>query len=87
MRKRHELIIKCSKINANGNIFVNIVRLLIMVSTLLILSNKDSVTVGQLYAGLEYIIMLISGFSLIPDFYFDYKDTTLCIERIIIDNA
>lgn len=87
LRKRHELIIKCSKINANGNIFVNIVRLLIMVSTLLILSNKASVTVGQLYAGLEYIIMLISGFSLIPDFYFDYKDTRLCIERIVIDNA
>lgn len=87
LRKRHELIIKCSKIDANGNIFVNIVRLLIMVSTLLTLSNKAGATVGQLYAGLEYIIMLISGFSLIPDFYFDYKDTRLCIERIVIDNA
>lgn len=87
LRKKHKLIVKCSKIDANGNIFVNVVRLLILASTLLILSIKDGASVGQIYAGLEYTIMLISSFSLIPDFYLDYKDTKLCIERINIDST
>ena len=56
--------------------------MLIMVLSLLILSNKADITLGSLYAGLEYIAMLISGFSIIPDVYYDYKVTEICVKRI-----
>ena len=82
LRKQHKLIEKNSRVDARGNIWVNLILLLTMVSSLLMVSNKADFTLGMLYAVLKYIIMLINGFSMIPDVYYDYKTTEICIKRI-----
>lgn len=82
LRKRHKLIVENSRVDARGNIWVNLILMLIMVLSLLMLSNKVDITLGSLYAGIEYIAMLISGFSIIPDVHYDYKVTEICVNRI-----
>lgn len=36
----------------------------------------------MMYSGIEYIFMLISSFNMIPDLYYEYKDVSLCVDKI-----
>ncbi|MBQ2903199.1 MAG: hypothetical protein IJE48_02265 [Clostridia bacterium] len=85
LKNKYSLTANISKIDAKGNLWVDIIVLVILVVSLLLFTNTKSITIGIIYAGIEYIDMIVSNFSLIPDIYYDYKKASICIEKISLD--
>lgn len=85
LKNKYSLTANISKIDAKGNLWIDIVVLIILVASLLLFTNNKSITVGLIYAGIEYIDMMVSNFSLIPDIYYDYKKASIYIEKIYLD--
>ena len=82
LSKRYHLIISNSKIDARGTLTISIIRILVLSVSLFLYSREQAISVGIIYAGIEYIIMLMDGFDAIPRLYYDYKDISICVDKI-----
>ena len=82
LNKRYSLIIANSKIDAAGTLIINFIRIIALASSLFFCSKEPAASIGIIYAGIEYIIMLMDGFDALPEIYYEFKDVSICVHRI-----
>ncbi|MBR4892856.1 MAG: hypothetical protein IKZ35_02615 [Clostridia bacterium] len=82
LNKRYSLIITNSKIDATGTLIINFIRIIALASSLFFCSKEPAASIGIIYAGIEYIIMLMDGFDAIPEIYYEFKDVSICVHKI-----
>jgi len=82
LKRRYSLIISNSKKEAIGTLIIDIVSILVLAGSLFLCSRDGNMSVGLIYAGIEYIIMLIEGLNTIPEFYYDCQELLICIDKI-----
>lgn len=71
-----------SKIDAKGMFFINVITVCMLAVSLFLFTKENDITIGFMFSGIEYIFMLKSSFDMFPDLYYEYKDVSLCIDRI-----
>ena len=82
LNKRYSLINSNSKINATGTLIISFIRIIALAGSLFYCSKEPAASIGIIYAGIEYIIMLMDGFNALPEIYYDFKDISICVHKI-----
>lgn len=82
LNKMYSLNIYNSIIDSKGILFMNFITVCLLAGSLFLFTKEANITLGIMYSGIEYIFMLISSFDMIPDLYYEYKDVSLCIDKI-----
>ena len=71
-----------SKIDSKGMLSINVITVCMLAVSLFLFTKETDITIGLMFSGIEYIFMLKSSFDMFPDLYYEYKDVSLCIDRI-----
>ena len=82
LNKMYSLNLHNSIIDSKGILFMNVITVCLLAGSLFLFTKEANITLGIMYSGIEYIFMLISSFNMIPDLYYEYKDVSLCVDKI-----